>query len=189
MPLPDFTRGPVTSATFPLFADGTGHPGEVCSVEARPMDTATDPRVMPVQLSLEPPILDLRRRKGSRQLWSGRLLTIGLWVGGAWLMGAAVTVGLTLAALPVLLNRRKGGTGSLPGFAGATVQEDLPRQALADVFGVAESTLFRARHARSNTIHDNEQGDIVAIESREPGVSFRAVGPRQKNERHAHPVG
>lgn len=189
MLLPGFTRGPVTSAAFPLFADGPGHPEEVCSVVARPMDAVADPRAMPVPLSPEPPILDLRDRKGSRQLWSGRLFTIGLWVGGAWLMGAPVTVGLALVALPVLLNRRKGGSRSLPGVPGAAVQEDPPRQALADVFGVAESTLFRARHARSTTVHYNEQGAIVAIESREPGVSFRAVGPRQKNERQAHPVG
>lgn len=185
-----FTRGPVTSATFRLFADGQGHPGEAGPGVARSMDAAADPVGVPVRLRLEPPILDLRDRQGSRRLWSGRFLTLGLWGGGAWLMGVPVTLGLALVALPVLMRPRGGGSGVLPREGGAVVQEeDLPRQALAEVFGLGESTLFRARHARSNTIHHNEQGDIVAIDSREPGASLRVLGPRPRIGRHAHPVG
>ena len=182
--------GPVTPATFPWIAPGHGRPGKASGGHPKRLDRASAAARGPeVRLSLEPPILDLRDRQASRRLGSGRLLTLGLWVGSAWLMGAPVTVGLAFLALPVLLLPRRGVPGPFVGRDADAPQEDLPRQALAEVFGLDESTLFRARHARSNTLHYNEQGEIVAIDSREVGVSMRVVGPRLQSGRHAHPVG
>lgn len=104
-------------------------------------------------------------------------------------MGAPVSAGLALVALPVLLRpRRRVGGASVVATAPVT-PEDLPRQALAEAFGLPEPTLFRARHARSTTIHFNDQGAIVVIDPVHPGASLKVAGPRWRSGHHAHPVG
>ncbi|MFM8526214.1 MAG: hypothetical protein ACKOCM_11435 [Cyanobacteriota bacterium] len=185
----------MTSATFSLTSAGQGDPGE--SRPERSLAGIDRPPVVPTpaggalrpRLRLDPPILDLRDHRGAPRRWSARVFTLGLWAGGAWLMGAPLTAGLALAALPVLLSARRRTRDALPAQAAVAVQEDLPRQALAEAFGLGEATLFRARHARSSTLHYNDQGVIVRIEAAEPGASSLVMGPRLKRGRHAHSPG
>ena len=195
MLISDFVFRSVTSATVSLTAAVSGDAGESrtgrSAADVAPSGSALAPAVGVVtpRLRLEPPILDLRDRRGSPGRWSTRLLTLGLWAGGAWLMGVPLSAGLALVALPVLLRPRRhpgSGAAAAPALAAA---EDLPRQALAEAFGLPEPTLFRARHARSTTIHFNEQGAIVAIDSVQPGASLKVAGPRWRSVQHAHPVG
>lgn len=196
MLLAGFACRSVTSATFSLTASGSGDVGEPraerFSAGIAPPGSALAPAVGVVPPRLcqeEPPILDLRDRRGSPGRWSARLLTLGLWAGGAWLMGVPLSAGLALVALPVLLRSRRRPGGALAAPTASAAPEDLPRQALAEAFGLGEATLFRARHSRSSTVHYNDQGVIVMIDSAEPGASFRVMGPRLRRGRHAHSVG
>ena len=137
----------------------------------------------------DPPILDLRPSQAGPRRWLARLLTLGLWAGGAWLMGAPLSAGLALAALPVLLRTRRRCAGPSVVAVPHAVPEELPRQALAAAFGLGESTLFRARHARSSTVHFNAEGAIVTIDCAPMAASSDGQGSRFRSDRYAHPVG
>lgn len=195
MLLAGFAYRSVTSVTFSLTASGSGDAGEPRAERfstgiAPPVAAlAPAPGVVPPRLCQEPPILDLRDRHGSPGRWSTRLLTLGLWAGGAWLMGVPLSAGLALVALPVLLRSRRRPGAALAVPTAPVAPEDLPRQALAEAFGLGEATLFRARHSRSTTIHYNDQGAIVAIDPVQPGASLKVTGPRWRSGQHAHPVG
>jgi hypothetical protein len=112
-------------------------------------------------------------------------------------MGPPLAIGLALVALPVLVYPRRRHAGrQAPGDAAAdhgglpsTALEDLPRQALADAFGLSEPALFRARHARCTTVHHDPQGAIVGLDVLVAGVSTAVVDVPLQRQCHAHPVG
>ncbi|MEY3735101.1 MAG: PgaD-like protein [Cyanobacteriota bacterium] len=155
--LSGFDQGSVTPATV----SPTAYGADLSTVVADPTAAgaaATAP------WRLEPPILDLRPSQVGPRRWAGRLLTLALWAGAASLMGAPLSAGLALGALPVLFHARRRRGLSLVAALPPAVPEDLPRQALAEAFGLGESSLFRARHARLSTVHFNAEGAIVTID-------------------------
>lgn len=180
--LAGFDQSSVTPATVSLTPCGAG----VSTAIAGP---APGGGAVTAPWYLDPPILDLRPSQAGPRRWTGRLLTLALWAGAASLMGAPLSAGLALGALPVLFQARRRRGLPLVAALPPAVPEDLPRQALAEAFGLGETSLFRARHARLSTVHFNAEGSIVTIDCAPlPGPLDRQRSPL-RSDHHAHPVG
>jgi len=156
-------------------------------------------------LSIVEPIIDLRPSLGWRTLLPARLLTASLWGVGFYLVAvplsripanlamAATFTGLSSMPLVGLVALRKTQTkqapGSLKPIAAEIVVEacvlhrDPPRQELATLVGIDESSLFRGRHARICAVLHNSAGELVAIQASQPMMGSKV------SSRHAHPVG
>ena len=151
------------------------------------------------------PIIDLRLSLGWRNLLPARLLTASLWGVGLYLVAvplsrvpanlatAAAFTGLSGLPLVGLVALRKTRAKQAPGSlktiaAGGLVEasvlhRDPPRQELAALVGIDESSLFRGRHARICTVLHNSAGELVAIQTSQPMMGSEVPS------RDAHPVG
>ncbi len=136
-------------------------------------------------------ILDHRRGRPWRHGLPQRLITAGAWGGTAWLLGPLALKGLLVAGLggalglPLLerhLAQRSAAAG-LGVSAAPPPPGELPRQQLAEAFGLPEVELFRARHARICRVEHDGEGRIRAISL--PGPCLSLAHPH----RDAHPVG
>lgn len=138
------------------------------------------------------PIVDLRQRQSWRRQLPGRLGTGVLWLGSLCLVGPLKLGVLALAGGVVSsgllwLDRcaRRAPAPPAPAPTGiAPVPVPLvTREALAVQLGLAESQLFRARHApRCTVIHDGN-GRIVGL------ALPVAPQPLLPSRTDAHPVG
>lgn len=138
------------------------------------------------------PIVDLRGRLAWAERLPARLGTAALWLGSLSLLGPVKLCGLLLVTGlvgPGLLwfdrGARRQAALALPPSAllDPFPGEALSRAALAAELGLAESQLFRARHAPLCTVHHDAGGRIVALEL--PAAAEPIAIPTPD----AHPVG
>lgn len=124
------------------------------------------------------PILDHRDRIAGPRRWLPSLLTLAVWGAGCALFapvllapgilkgmaGLGVGGGLARPLRRLSLRRRADRADGGPAVAAPQpLQPELSRQSLAARFGLQESELFRARHARICTVHHDAEGIIVSI--------------------------
>lgn len=136
-------------------------------------------------------LLDRRREQAWWQRLPGRLSTSALWLGALTLIGplkltGVLLVGSLLGPGLLLLDRQQRSRAPLmitPTTLAGMPPQELPRATVAEEIGVAESQLFRARHAAICTIHHDSEGRISAIAMQDSPLHVPL--PR----RHAHPVG
>lgn len=141
-----------------------------------------------------PPLIDRRRDHSWQRRLPGRLGTGALWLGSAGLVGVPKLMGCLLVGsllVPTLLmldRKRHGqqpqGRPSNPSLALAAIP--LSRPDAAARLGLAESQLFRARHASLCTVHHDAEGRIVALDVHPPVAPIPLLQPSGP---HAHPVG
>jgi hypothetical protein len=137
------------------------------------------------------PVVDLRERLSGGERLPARLGTGALWLGSIVLIGPLKLSGLLLVGSlvgPALLwidrdRRVPPGTGTTMAVMAQLPPEGLPRAVLADQLGVAESQLFRARHAAVCTVHHDAEGLIVGFVVPAPAAPLPLLTP------DAHPVG
>ena len=129
---------------------------------------AQRPAPLPIP-GCKPPIVDLRRGLPWCRRLPARLGTAALWIGGSCLLGPFKLSALLLAAgltapVALWLDRDRG---SQDGRAVQVVEPralvEVPRVLMAAQLGLAESRLFRARHASICTVHHDGEGRIVAL--------------------------
>lgn len=174
---------PWLAENFPV----PGEPGPRPSVECRVTPAPT-------------PSLTLQKRRPWSRRLPARIASLSLWGTALALAGPAlITPALAKAAIGIglggliggplvhrlrsRLHRRLRSDAATAEADGSDGGAHPGHRRLADRFGLLGTELFRARHARGCTPHQDETGRIVAINWPD------AQRPFARTDRDAHPVG